>query len=106
MDAASRAGVGFYESSMKLTDPKPKPSFIESYIASIKQNAEGRAEERHKQSEWLENTLVAVFVMGAVLYGLVGVAIGAVVLLFSLLAVVIGAFAVGSVFKGGGSSSE
>ena len=101
MDAASRAGVGFYESPMKLIDPEPKPSFIESWI---KQNAEQKGKEQQQLDKWLENAIVAVCVAGLILSGLAIIAVQIALLLFTFLAVVIGAFAVSSMFKGGGSS--
>lgn len=73
--------------------------YFESYMAFISPRQEQRVEKSHKQNEWLENVLVVVFVMGAVLYGLAGVAIAVAGLLFSLLAVVVGAFAVSNIFK-------
>jgi len=103
MDAASRAGVGFYESPMKLTDPKPKPSFIESYMASARQDAEGRGKERQQLSRWLENVIVVVAVAGIVLSGLALIAIQIALLLLALLGVVVAALAIPSMFSSKGS---
>lgn len=92
---AQKSEKGYLQSYSDLPRPKPKPSFIDSYMASAEQNT-----GRHERSNAFENVLVAVFIVGAVLYGLVEVAIGAAGLLFTLLVVVIGVFIVASLFGG------
>ena len=102
VETASRDGIGFYEAYRKIEKQK-EPAFIESYMTSVKQDTESK---RHKKSNLLENVLVVLFVVGAVLYGFAGVVIATVGLLASLLGIVIGAFAIGSAFKSGGGSGE
>lgn len=93
---------GYFQSYIDYMNPRPgERTFIESYIASTKQNAGQKGKEL---SKGLENVLVAVFVAVCLLSFFVVVVIGIVGLFLSLLAVVIGAFAVSGMFKGGGSS--
>ena len=94
VDVASRDGMRFSEAYVKLLDPEPKPCFIESWI---KQNTEQKSKEQQQLSKWLENALVAVFVAGLILSGLAIIVAQVALLLFSLLAVVIGALAISSV---------
>lgn len=89
-ETASKDGIEFHEAYVKLFPPKPKPSFIESH--AVPQNTE--------ESNAFDNVLVAVFIVGAVLYGLVEVMLGIAGVLFALLFVVIGVFVVASLLGG------
>ena len=99
VDVASRDGIEFYKAYGKLFPGKPKPFFMESYMASIKQNTGQRDKEQQQLNKWLENAIVVVCVAGLVLSGLAIIAVQIALLLFTLLAVVIGAFAISSLFK-------
>lgn len=99
MEIASSDGVEFYEAYGKFINSEPKPSFIDSYLSSLKQNQGRRVEKSDKLNKWLENAIVAVFVVGCVLVGFVVIAAQIAWLLLALLAVVISAFAISSVFK-------
>lgn len=72
----------------------------------LKQNAERREKEHAKNRKWLD--IVASVLLGAgVLVGLVVVLAAHIVwLLLALAGIVVGAFAVGSMFSGGGVSSD
>lgn len=90
----------YFQSYIDYMNPRPgERTFIESYIASTKQSTEQKGKKSQELDKWLENVLVAVFVVGAVLFGLAGVAIAVAGLLFTFLALVIGVFAVSGMFK-------
>lgn len=101
MDIASRDGISWYEAYGKLFPGKPKPSFIESYMTSVKskQNTESVYEKRQRQDKWLNIVAIIIGVLIGLAIVAVQVAIAVAGLLFMLLAVVIGAFAISSVFK-------
>ncbi len=66
----------------------------------LKQNAERRAEERYKESKGLDAVVTIVICVGFILGLIVVVATGIAWLLLTLVAVIISAFAISSIFKG------
>ena len=66
----------------------------------LKQNAERRAEERYKESKGLDAVVTIVICVGFILGLIVVVATGIAWLFLTLLAVIISAFAISSIFKG------
>ena len=96
METVSRDGVGFYEAYGKFIDPKPKPSFIESYV---ERRTERKARKPHKLNKWLENGIVALFAVVSLVVVFVLVVAQVAWLFIVLLAVFISAFAISSGFK-------
>lgn len=66
----------------------------------LKQNAERRAEERYKESKGFDAVVTIVICVGFILGLIVVVATGIAWLFLTLLAVIISAFAISSIFKG------
>lgn len=66
----------------------------------LKQNAERRDEERYKENKGLDAAVMIVIGVGFILGLIVVVATGIAWLLLTLLAVIISAFAISSIFKG------
>ena len=66
----------------------------------LKQNAERRDEERYKESKGLDAVVTIVICVGFILGLIVVVATGIAWLLLTLVAVIISALAISSIFKG------
>ena len=66
----------------------------------LKQNAERRDEERYKKSDGLDIAVMIVVGVGLILGLIVVVATGIAWLLLTLVAIIISAFAISSIFKG------
>ena len=66
----------------------------------LKQNAERRDEERYKKSDGLDIAVMIVVGVGFILGLIVVVATGIAWLLLTLVAIIISAFAISSIFKG------
>ena len=66
----------------------------------LKQNAVRRAEERYKKSDGLDIAVMIVVGVGFILGLIVVVATGIAWLLLTLVAIIISAFAISSIFKG------
>ena len=96
-DVANRNGTGFYESYVKFITPRQEErSFIESYM---EQHKERRTEKRQKQNKVLDTAIEVVFLVACVLGGVVVLVAQIAGLLLALVAIIIAAFAVGSMFS-------
>lgn len=96
-DVTNSNGTGYYESYMKFITPRQEERpFIESYM---EQHKERRTEKRHKQNKVLDTAIEVVFLVACVLGGVVVLVAQIAGLLLALVAIIIAAFAVGSVFK-------
>lgn len=95
----------YLQSYIDYMNPRPgEIPFIESYIASIEQDSGQTGKERQQLDKGLENAIVALFAVVSVVVIAVVVVAQIALLFASLVAVVIGAFAVSGMFKGGGSN--